>query len=283
MRDLRYALRSLWAHKSFSAAAILTLAVGLGANSALFGLLNSALRPMDLPDASRIVTIAADAKNDQSGGFQYTFSHETLKDLQQRARGLTDVCAVMPRFGGMVADDKPAQMFYAAVSDNYFSALRVPAQAGELFTGKSGAPVNVVLGYSFWMKHFHGDPAAVGKHVRINGQPAVIGGVVAKSFRGTFMAVELDAYLTIDDLGFIDPDVNRWLYHNRSAKPLLVYGRLQPGVSAEAAQKEMAGVLEDLGREYPDTDVGVGVRIVPEPLARPLPLRAVSDVIPLVQ
>jgi ABC-type antimicrobial peptide transport system permease subunit len=97
------------------------------------------------------------------------------------------------------------------------------------------------------------------------------------------MALELDAYLAIDDLGFIDPDVNRWLYRNRSAKPLLLFGRLQPGVSAASAQKEMTGVLEDLGREYPDTDAGVGVRIVPEPLARPLPMRAVSETIPLVQ
>jgi predicted permease len=283
VRDLRYAVRALWANKPFAAAAILTLAVGLGANSALFGLLNSVLRPLDLPDADRIVTIAAETKDDQSGGFQYTFSHEAMKDLQQRARGLSDVFAAMPRVGGLVADDKPAQFFFAAVSENYFSGLRVPVHAGQLFTARSGAPANVVLGYSFWMKHFRGDPGVIGKSVRVNNQPAVISGVVAKSFRGTFMALEIDGYVAIDDLGLIDPDVNRWLYRNRGAKPLLLFGRLKPGVSAAAAEIEMKDVLETMGREHPATDASVTARIVPEPLARPLPMRAVSEVIPLVQ
>ena len=102
MRDLRHAIRFLWDHKSFTAAAVLTLAIGLGANTALYGLLNAASRPLALPHAEQIVAIAAETKGDETGGFQYSFSTEALKDLQQRAESFSDVVGIMPRIGGLV-------------------------------------------------------------------------------------------------------------------------------------------------------------------------------------
>jgi predicted permease len=283
MRDLRDAVRSLWTHKAFTAAALLTLAVGLGANTALFGLLSAALRPLAVPDAGRIVTIAAEMKDDESHGFQYAFSVDALKDFQERATSLSDVFGALPRFGGLSADGKPFQFFFTAVSDNYFSSLRIAPQAGQFFTAGSGSPVAVVLGYSFWMTHFHGNPGVIGHAVRVDGHPAVITGVVPKSFRGTFLAIELDGYIALDDLGVIDPDVKAWLYHNRKARPLEVFGRLRPGVTAAAAEVEMNDLLRTLAREHPDSDAGISARVVPEPLSRPLPMRVMSEVIPLVQ
>jgi predicted permease len=283
MRDFRYALRSLWRHKPFAAAAIATLAVGLGANTALFGLVSAALRPLAVPDADRIVTIAAETKDDESGGFQYAFSTEALKDLQQRAASFSDVFGAIPRVGGLAADGKPHQFFFIAVSDNYFSGLQITPEAGRLFTSSSGSPAAVVLGYSFWRKHFGGDPGVIGKHVRIDGHPAVVTGVVPKSFRGTYLALEIDGYIAVDDLGVVDPDVKRWLYHNRKARPLEVFGRLKPGVTVAAADAEMKAVLAALALEHPDTDAGVTARVVPEPLSRPLPMRVISEVIPVVQ
>ena len=153
MRDFQYAIRSLWRHKSFAAAAILTLAVGLGANTALFGLVSAALRPLPVPDADRIVTIAAETKGDESGGFQYAFSIDALTDFQERAASFSDVFGALPRIGGLSAAGQPFQFFFSAVSDNYFSGLGVTPHAGRLFTAKSGSPVSVVLGYSFWMTH----------------------------------------------------------------------------------------------------------------------------------
>ena len=283
MRDFRYAVRSLWRHKSFAAAAVLTLSVGLGANTALFGLVSGALRPLSVPDADRIVTIAAETKDDESGGFQYAFSLDALKDFQQRATSFSDVFGALPRIGGLSVDGKPLQFFFSAVSDNYFSALRIAPRTGRLFTAKSGSPVAVVLGYSFWMNHFRGDAGVVGASVRVDGHPAVIAGVVPKSFRGTFLALEIDGYIDVDDLGVIDPDVNAWLYHNRKARPLEVFARLRPGVTVAAAGVEMNNVLETLALEHPDTDAGVSARVVPEPLSRPLPMRVISDVIPIIQ
>jgi predicted permease len=283
MDDVRYAFRFLWAHKSFTLTAALTLALGLGANTALFGLLNTALRPLPLPHADQLVSIAAETRDDNTGGFQYSFSTEALKDLQQRAEPFSTVVGHMPRIGGVSMDGRASQFWFTAVSDNYFSGLGVTAAYGTLFTGPSGSPVHVVLGHSFWRKTFGGDPGAIGRTVRVNGAPAIISGVVAKSFRGTLMGVELDGYVTLDDYGVLMPDARRWLYHNRKARPLELFGRLKPGVSLREAQATMDVLMRTIAAEHPETDQGIGVRLAPERLARPLPMRALTEAIPLVQ
>ena len=129
MRNLRYTLRFLAAHKSFTAAAVFTLAIGLGANTALFGLMNVVVRPLDVPHAEQLVAIAAETRGDESGGFQYTFSLEALYDLQRRATSFSHVFGVMPRIGGLSTEGKAAQFFYVAVSDNYFPAIGIDPHA----------------------------------------------------------------------------------------------------------------------------------------------------------
>ena len=283
MHELRHAIRALWAQKMFTASAVVTLAVGLGANAALYGLLSAALRPLPVPAAGQIVSIAAEARNDQSGGFQYAMSLEAMKDLQERTRSFTDVAGFLPRVGGLATGGKAYPFFFCAVSDNYFSALQVSPRLGALFSSKSGSPVAVVLGHGFWLRHFRGDPNVVGTPVRIDGRAAVVTGVVPASFRGTLMALDIDGYIDVEDLGQISPDVNAWLYHSRGPKPMWVLGRLKPGVTAPVAQSDVTDVVETLGREHPDTDAGLGARVVPEPLSRPMPMRAVAEMIPVIQ
>jgi len=283
MTNFRHTLRFLAIHKSFTAAAVFTLAIGLGANTALFGLVNLAMRPLDVPHAEQLVSIAAETRGDDSGGFQYTFSLEALYDLQRRATSFSHVFGIMPRVGGLAAEGKAAQFFFVAVSDNYFAAMGIDPYLGTLFSQKSGSPAAIVLGHTFWMKHFGGDPSVVGRRVRVNGHSAVVTGVVPEGFRGTYLAVELDGYVSVEDLAVIDPDVQRWLYHNRKPRPMQLFGRLQPGVGVDAAEKELNTLLEGLGREYPDTDGALSARVVPEPLARPLPHKAVTEALPLVR
>src|SRR5262249_31385876 len=153
-QDLRYACRFLWLHKPFASTAILTLAIGLGANTALYGLLNAVTRPLALPDADRIVTIAAETKNDETGGFMYSFSTEQLKDFQERATPFSHVVGFMARIGGLTARGTSSQFWFAAVSENYFTGLGVTPALGALFTSRSGSPVHVVLGRSYWVKRF---------------------------------------------------------------------------------------------------------------------------------
>jgi predicted permease len=283
VRDLRYAIRFLWVHKSFTATAVLTLAIGLGANTALFGILNSVTRPLALPNADRIVTIAAETRGDETGGFQFSFSTEQLKDFQERADPFSDVVGFMARIGGLTASGKTSQFWFAAVGENYFSGLGVQPAAGTLFKEKSGSPVHVVLGHSFWMKTFGGDPAVIGQPVRIEGSPAVITGVVQEAFRGTMMGVEMDGYVVIDDYGALSPDVNRWLYHNRKARPIQLFGRLKPGITISEAQAAVNVLMTTLETEHPESDKGITAVVIPEPLARPMPMRSIREAVPLVK
>jgi putative ABC transport system permease protein len=283
MADLRYAIRFLWTHKAFSAAAILTLAIGLGANTALYGMLNATLRPLPLPEPDQLVVIAAEPKGDETGGFQFAFSTEQLKDLQERAEAFSDVVGFMPRIGGLMIDGKPAQFWYAAVSGNYFGGLRVRPALGTLFTHESGSPVHVVLGHSFWMKHFGADPNVIGKSIRMDGVPAVVSGVVERSFRGTVTAIEMDGYIANEDYGVTNPDSQRWLYRNRKARGMQVMARLRPGVSVDDAQLSTEVLMQALATEYPASDQGIVAAVVPEQYARPLPMRAVRNALPLVR
>jgi len=281
--DLRYAIRFLSVHKSFTAAAVLTLAIGLGANTALNGLINAALRPLEVPNPEQIVTIAAEIKNDETGGFQFSFSTEALKDLQERAEPFSAVVGLMMRLGGITSGGKSSQFWYAAVSDNYFSGLGVAPAHGELFTTHSGSPVHVVLGHTFWKKMFGGDPHVIGRPVRIGGVPGVVTGVVQEAFHGTLVGIELDGYIALDDYGIVSPDVQRWLYHNRKARGVSVFGRLKPGVTVSDAQSAMDVLMSALETEHPESDRGIGARVIPEPLARPMPMRAVREAIPLIR
>ena len=104
-----------------------------------------------------------------------------------------------------------------------------------------------------------------------------------EGFRGTYLAVEMDGYVAVEDLRVIDPDVERWLYLKPQAAADAAVRTAGARRGIDVAQQEMSALLDGLGREYPDTDGGIGARVVPEPYARPLPLKAVSEAIPLVR
>src|SRR5688572_33148977 len=199
-------------------------------------MLNATLRPLALPHPEQIVTIAAEPKGDETGGFQFAFSTEQLKDFQERVESFSAVVGSMPRVGGLAIGGRASQFWFAAVSGNYFDGLRVRPAVGTLFTRESGSPVHVVLGHSFWMKHFGGDPNVIGRTIRMDGVPAVVTGVVDRSFRGTVTAVEMDGYIAIEDYGVVNPDSLRWLYRNRKARSMNVLARLRPGITVDEAQ-----------------------------------------------
>jgi predicted permease len=143
--------------------------------------------------------------------------------------------------------------------------------------------VHVVLGHSFWRKNFGGDPQVIGTPIRVDGSAAVIAGVVEESFRGTLTGVEMDGYIAIEDYGVLNPDVNRWLYRNRKARPLHLFARLRPGVRVSDAQAAVDVLMTTLATEHPATDQGIGAVVLPEPLARPMPMRSVREAVPVVR
>jgi len=285
VQDLCYSVRQVRKSPGITALVILTVALGIGVNTSVFSLLNGFLRPLRVDDPSKIVVLAAHAKGDETG-VQYRFSFPALGDFRRQANLFSDIFAFNVLLGGLGLDGKTAQVLYSAVSGNYFLALGIQPAAGRLFRPDEGeAPdrdLAVVLGYSYWQKRFGGDPGAVGKQVRLDGKAAHVVGVAPNGFHGLYAGAEMDCYLPLNSLNVRYSDGDRF-FTNRGSRPLTVVGRLKPGVSLAQAQNSLDVVARRMGEQYPVTDKGIGVRVVPEVLARPLPLRFLANAIPLLR
>jgi putative ABC transport system permease protein len=127
----------------------------------------------------------------------------------------------------------------------------------------------LVLGYSYWQKRFGGDPRVIGKQVLVNGKPATILGIVSKEFHGMYSIFDMDAYLPLSAVSVVEGSNRFW--SDRDLRRLLVFGRLKPGVNIPRAQSSIDVIAERLAEQYPATDKGTTVRVIPEKLSRPQP------------
>jgi predicted permease len=267
--DLRYGIRMLAKSPAFTAIAILTLAVGIGANAAVFSVVNSFLfRPLPVRDSGRLVVVA-------NGTHDYEDPHEVsnpdFKDFQTQSDAFSDMTAYLIHFAGLTADNRSERVLATYVKGNYFAALGLQPALGRLFLPSEGEsqgqdPI-LVLGYAYWMQRFDGDPSIVGKSVNLNGQPVTVIGVAPKGFFGTFFIVESNVYVPLGMLGN-DPDSAKILT-NRGERQLRVLAHLKPGITKEKARVSVQVVADHLNKEYPDTNKDLRMAVIPETLARP--------------
>jgi putative ABC transport system permease protein len=279
-QDTRYALRMLAKLPMLTAIVILTLALGIGANTAIFGIVNGLLlRPLPVKLPQQIMVLAAKVQGDTLGIF--TLSYPQLADFRKQADAFSDLFASAVDLGGLSFDGKGNQFLYCRVTGNYFSALGVQAALGRLFLPTEGEAGGrdpyIVLGYSFWQKRFGGDASVVGRQALIDGQEATIIGVAPMGFHGTDFALDFDGYLPMNMRP--QEDAAKF-WSDRTFRPLIVMGRLKPGVSLRQAQISMNVVAERLAEQYAATDRGVTVRVIPERLARPQPFA--NNIVPFV-
>jgi hypothetical protein len=230
-QDLRYAFRHLRQKPGYAAGAILTLALGIGANTAVFSLLNGFLRPLPVRNPEQIVALAAERRDD-TRGFQYTLSYPMLTELRDRATAFSDLWGFSSWIGGMKADGVVSSFFYSGVTDNYFSGLGISPALGEWFPPgdgeRQGTTTRIVLGHSFWMTRFGGSPAVLGKLVRIDGSPATIIGVVPKGFYGLYSGTEMDGYIQLGNTGHAGEPRMKGLFADRTARRLTVQAASNP-------------------------------------------------------
>jgi putative ABC transport system permease protein len=286
VQDFRYAVRQLRRNPSFTLLVVLTIGLGIGANTAIFSMLNGYLRPLAVPAPEQIVFIAARTKGDETG-FRYRMSYSALEDLRQEADRFSDVFGFNTLLLGLGADGKVTQFLNSAVTGNYFSALGVKPAAGRLFVPgegeKPGENLTLVLGYSCWQKRFGGSASVIGKQVRLNGKAATIVGVVPKTFHGLYAGAEMDGYVPLSGhTVFSTWDFSSFLT-DRARRPLTVLGRLKPGVTLAQAQSSVDVLAKRLAARHPATDTDIGMRLVPETLGRPMPMRFMADRIPAIR
>jgi putative ABC transport system permease protein len=279
-QDTRYALRMLAKSPMLTVIVVLTLALGIGANTAIFGIVNGCLlRPLPVKSPEQIMVLAGKLQGDTLGIF--TFSYPQLVDFRKQADAFSDLFASQVDLGGLSFDGKGNQFLYCRVTGNYFSTLGVQAALGRLFLPTEGEVGSrdpyIVLGHSFWQKRFGGDPSIVGKQALIDGQEATIIGVAPRGFQGTNFALDFDGYLPMNMRPREDAAK---FWSDRTYRPLIIMGRLKPGVRLRHGQISMNVVAERLAEEYPATDRGVTVRVIPERLARPQPFA--NNIVPFV-
>ncbi len=273
LQDIRYGWRMLAKAPGLTAIVTITLALGIAANALIFSIINGyLLRPLPVPEPQQIASLAAEQKG--SSSFLFLFSYPDFLDFRTQAVSVADLFGYMPVLPGLSADGRADQMLAAYVTGNYFTALNVHPALGRLILpseeNQPGKTAVLVLGYSYWQKRFRGDPGVIGKQVRLNGKPAIIVGVVPKSFLGTMSLVELDGYLPLSSGGLLEQRPGDVMIA-RDSRVMRVMARLKPGVSFPQAQSAMNVIAGRLAKQYPATDRNVTVRVYREQLARPQP------------
>jgi predicted permease len=286
-QDLAYAVRQLRRTPGFTLLVLLTIALGIGANTAVFSLINGFLRPLPARAPERLVVVAAQTKGDDTG-IRYRFSFAALQDLRRQAGVFADVFGFDVGISGLSAAGKTTEFFYSIVTGNYFSALGLQPAAGRLFLPgegeQPGGEYLLVLGYGLWQKRFGGSPDAIGRQVRIDGHAVRIVGVAPNGFHGTYAGADMEGYMLLN-WSAAGPrwDFGGRLFTSRDSRRWTVIARLKPGISLAQAQSSMDILMRHFETEYPATDRGIGARVIPETYARPAPVSLVSNAVPLVR
>jgi len=270
LQDMRYGLRVLWKSPGFTMVAVLSLALGVGANTAIFSIVNAVLlRSLPFSHPDRLVKIVA---NNQGVGAQdIGFSVAELDDLRTRAGVFEQVTVTWPTDVNLTGAERPQRLEAQAVSPNYFSMLGISAHMGRVFgpgDEAQGFAEAVVISDSLWARGFGRDPGILGRRVQLDNDPYTIVGVLPPGFRhpGRTLATDVEIWITAGFRANPFPKPDRSLRFLPGA-----IGLLKPGISREQAQARLDAFASQLRAEYAtDYPAGSGWSIEAEPLQESL-------------
>ena len=259
LMDVRYALRVLWKSPAFTLVALVTLMLGIGANIAVFGIVNAVLlKPLDVSNPQNLYQL----RNGSWTNWKLlTTSYPAFQDYRQRNTTFNDIAG----FNGFCSatlhsGNATRSVAGYAVTGNYFDLLGVQPQVGRLIHtedehGPNSAP-HIVLSDSLWRSAFNADPGVVGTTVWLYKDPFTVIGVAPARFHGTERFDWPDYYIPI--VNYFDADY----LQNRTGRPLTVLGRLKRGVTPHQATENLSVISAALAKEYPQTDTGLPLRLV---------------------
>ncbi|HEX7088585.1 MAG TPA: ABC transporter permease [Longimicrobiales bacterium] len=265
-QDVRYALRALRRSPSFSAVAVLTLALGIGANTAIFSVVDAVLlEPLPYAEAERLVMVWEYDR--VSGTEREPASIPDYFDLRERSRAFEELAAFTWAYGGLVAPEgDPARVKVGAATEELLPMLGVRPVVGRLFTPaehEPGAPRVAILDEGLWRSRFGSDPAVLGRTIELDGEPYAVVGVAPSGIAVPIGVPVTNAPLTPEGTDVWLPFRITPASGERSRHDVLVLGRLRPGATLEAAQADVATVARQLEAEYPRSNHGRGVRVEP--------------------
>jgi putative ABC transport system permease protein len=258
-QDLRYGARMMLKNRGFTAVAVITLALGIGANTAIFSVVNAVLlRPLPYKDSNQLVWFWENLPD---------FPHANLSpadflDYQAQTRAFDDIAAYRPMDFTLTGDGQPEQIRGLIVSANYFSVLGIEPEAGRAFQpeeGRSGTARVAVLSHSFWQRRFGGDRNLIGKALTLSGQSVTVVGIAPPDLKIERAELWLNPRNVVPDMLLTvasDPATLRGSHY------LHAIGRLKPGVTLPQAQEEISAVAARLEEQFPATNSGHTVELV---------------------
>ncbi|MDE3179740.1 MAG: ABC transporter permease [Acidobacteriota bacterium] len=257
LQDVRYGLRQLRRNPGFTAVAIITLAAGIGANTAIFSVVNAVLlRPLPYKNPQQLVQIRV---TEPSGpGDLFPVSGPDFVDWRAQNRAFQSLVAASFDSATLMGASEPLHISGFDVSPNIFSLLGFEPLAGRTFNDEETQPGHnrvVILSYGLWQRAFGGDRALIGRNIRMNGEVYNVVGIMPRSFRfPTVWQIHPEYWMP---LNLKQP---KWKT-SRGNHWLQVLGRMKPGVSLAAAQTEMDTISHRLAHQYPEADTGVTAKV----------------------
>ncbi|MFN0066864.1 MAG: ABC transporter permease [Limisphaerales bacterium] len=255
MTDLKFAIRQLVKNPGFTAVAVLTLALGIGVNTAMFGGFQSLLlRTLAYPEADRLVRLFRTSSHSQ----KWPHSAANFLDHQSQNPVFERMAAVNRRSFNLVEPGQQAERLQGLeVTSELIPLLGIAPMIGRGFIPDEAQPGRndvAILGHSFWLRRFAGDTNIVGKSLRMDGQTVTVLGVMPPGFSDVMLWGTVDV---LRPLAFSDEQ-----RQNRGANYLMSVGRLKPGVSVAQADAAMAGIADRLAKEFPEVNADSGLRVV---------------------
>ncbi len=259
IEDLRYGLRMLRKNPGFTAVALLTLALGIGANTAVFSIVNGVLlNSLPFPDPDKLVALFESKPNFKEGSIAYP----NFLDWQKENRSFTSIAAYRPDSFSLTGAGEPEQLRGKMVSADFFSILGVNPLIGRTFTAQEdqlGAGHVALVGSRFWQRKFAASPDILGQRLVLDGAGYTVIGVIPASFHLTLP--------NFRDDGDVYVPIGQWTYadfRDRShAFGMTAIGRLKPGVTLAQARADMDRVTQNLAAAFPQADAGEGATLVP--------------------
>jgi predicted permease len=253
--DVGLALRGLRRNPLFATVAILSLALGIGANTAIFTLLDQVLlRKIPVKDPDRLVMLFQQGSHMGSNMGSRMHSYPIYQDYQQKAEPLEEVLCRRLMSASIMIDGQTERVDAELVSGNYFTMLGVKAAVGRVFNSREddqvylGHPV-VVLGYDYWVTRFARDPNVVGKKIHVNNYPMTVVGVSAPGFAGLDPTQAVQIRVPVQMMRVMAPTWN-WVHMDaRRSRWVQVFARLKPGYTVESARAPIQGLFTQI-RQY---------------------------------
>jgi|HubBroStandDraft_1064217.scaffolds.fasta_scaffold01030_14 predicted permease len=271
LQDLRYAVRMLRKNPEFTLVAVLSLAIGIGVNSAMFSLADGLLlRPLSVLRPGEVVTVVSKTPSDPSGNLSY----RDYVDFRDRSRSFAGLVAYSMSSFGFSAQpgESPRMKVGFLVSGNLFRAMGVEPELGRGFLPEEdrapGRDAVVVLGHDFWEKELGADPSLVGRKARLNGIEFTVIGVAPERFTGMNQYLRPALFVPLAMAPRLAANAEDNILEGRGRRGLSVKGRLRAGTNMAQAQAELVTIAKGLERAYPDTNRDRSVALTTELQAR---------------